>query len=760
MARTTTANPRAAGGIKARQVDARALEKALRGQVLSPILKDYEQAVKAARGNMGLVLAALDRETAISPSQFRGLTERLTMNHAQGMSQWHAKRFRSQMRWVMQGIDLGELGDDAVRNVMNDYVRNTSRYMRTVPGRYQERVARTMGELSQRRNPPTRGQIQRVMRRNRQVANNNVRRIARDQTIKAVSGLNRVRQQQAGITHYVWGTVGDDRVRPSHRANSGLTFRWDSPPEATGHPGYDAMCRCTAVPVLRPDITRRPREQQSQNAVVQVSRVHREGDRWRVDVLESSGTRIGALRRGRGRGVPWEMDAALRERFGGAGFGFTNLGQLLRALRSTPDRVRVPPPARRIDPSPEPAAVPRRPTFGGKKKGDGPGQWYFTVLGDDGVEIGRFTRSGGSKTWVPDDALQALYGDSITGHKQVNTLKNVIRGAGGRPSTTRTRTERPAASSTRRQEREALSDTVDLLVVRDGLRPQIAEIEKRLGGKRNVKWLLEQETPEPGSNLARLVRLRATLADVDNRLKQVGLLKGNESWEFVQAAGKRQRLRMEARLGIDALPEDQRPAALRAELHKLIAAERGTGKASPSLRGDATLRGKMEDAVSVLPDDWVRDGARFGPVDVQYGAGRGAAGFYRPGWGSGMPRIEIGRKYENSRGVLMHEYLHHIQRAGTGRHLQAMFERMHKVRTKGERTVELYGYRGLKGKKDKYVDQYAGFKSLRESMTVHFEMLLHPGGFGFRERLEELRTKDPDMLDFLIGALMYFRMGP
>jgi len=46
---------------------------------------------------------------------------------------------------------------------------------------------------------------------------------------------------------YVWRTREDDKVRPSHAANDGVIFAWDTPP-ATGHPGDDYGCRCTAEP--------------------------------------------------------------------------------------------------------------------------------------------------------------------------------------------------------------------------------------------------------------------------------------------------------------------------------------------------------------------------------------------------------------------------------------------------------------------------------------------------------------------------------
>lgn len=76
------------------------------------------------------------------------------------------------------------------------------------------------------------------------------RLIARDQTTKLNSSLTKLRQQEAGVTHYKWITAGDERVRPTHRANADKIFAWDDPPEKTGHPGSDVNCRCVASPIL------------------------------------------------------------------------------------------------------------------------------------------------------------------------------------------------------------------------------------------------------------------------------------------------------------------------------------------------------------------------------------------------------------------------------------------------------------------------------------------------------------------------------
>ena len=80
--------------------------------------------------------------------------------------------------------------------------------------------------------------------------------IARDQVLSLNAQVTEARHRAAGITEYVWRTSRDARVRESHRALEGRTFRYADPPvvdERTGrreNPGQDFRCRCTADPIL------------------------------------------------------------------------------------------------------------------------------------------------------------------------------------------------------------------------------------------------------------------------------------------------------------------------------------------------------------------------------------------------------------------------------------------------------------------------------------------------------------------------------
>ena len=85
--------------------------------------------------------------------------------------------------------------------------------------------------------------------------------IARTEIARAASGLTEVRAKHVGSEAYVWRTLGDSDVRPSHRRMEGKVIRWDDPPEINEgtakkprmirhHAGATWNCRCYPQPVI------------------------------------------------------------------------------------------------------------------------------------------------------------------------------------------------------------------------------------------------------------------------------------------------------------------------------------------------------------------------------------------------------------------------------------------------------------------------------------------------------------------------------
>lgn len=75
------------------------------------------------------------------------------------------------------------------------------------------------------------------------------RMAAEERLLRAFAGaINQLRQDDLGITHYIWRSEDDAKVRHSHQTYDDRVFRWDTPPEG-GHPGQAHNCRCHAEPV-------------------------------------------------------------------------------------------------------------------------------------------------------------------------------------------------------------------------------------------------------------------------------------------------------------------------------------------------------------------------------------------------------------------------------------------------------------------------------------------------------------------------------
>jgi SPP1 gp7 family putative phage head morphogenesis protein len=88
--------------------------------------------------------------------------------------------------------------------------------------------------------------------------------LARNETSIFMSKYHEQRYGEAGITHYIWSTSHDSRVRPApgthgtdnHRILDGRYFAFSNPPTvdpAVGrkaNPGQDYNCRCVAIPIL------------------------------------------------------------------------------------------------------------------------------------------------------------------------------------------------------------------------------------------------------------------------------------------------------------------------------------------------------------------------------------------------------------------------------------------------------------------------------------------------------------------------------
>ena len=222
-------------------------EALVRRQVLDPFVRQIETRVRAAGNNYAAIRQAIE-DVPQSPT-LAGLSDSAATSEMQRLRRWHRDRFTRLMSRAL-GVNIGPFSPELqLRPLMTAAIRRNADLISTIPPRYHASLKQKLIQLADSA-PFDEQELARVLQNNYQSSGYNLRRLTRDQTSKLVGELNQARQEQVGITAYIWSTSGDGRVRPTHRDNDGLTFLWSSPPPTTGHPGHDVQCRCVALAVL------------------------------------------------------------------------------------------------------------------------------------------------------------------------------------------------------------------------------------------------------------------------------------------------------------------------------------------------------------------------------------------------------------------------------------------------------------------------------------------------------------------------------
>lgn len=162
------------------------------------------------------------------------------------------------------GIDLTVLYDTpAIQDVLAWSGMEAAGLIKSIPGQYLSQVAQAVNDNFTGKGLPEQRSLSQQLRHIGKVSKGRARVIARDQTSKLTATLNRFRQEDIGVTEYIWRTVKDNRVvgKPggrfpegnkahgNHYDREGKKFSWNNPPE-DGHPGMAIQCRCWAEPVI------------------------------------------------------------------------------------------------------------------------------------------------------------------------------------------------------------------------------------------------------------------------------------------------------------------------------------------------------------------------------------------------------------------------------------------------------------------------------------------------------------------------------
>jgi SPP1 gp7 family putative phage head morphogenesis protein len=220
------------------------LERVVRAEV-APILDELAKREQGARSDAGddddRRLRRL-REKLQAIADGRGVEDMLRKVAIE------AQRFSDvDMRRVL-GIDLGRRHSAAE---VERFVEENRRLIRSLAEDQAAEVARIIrADVPERRRAES---IAREIEGRFGVSRSRAALIARTETAKLKSQLDRENQQRVGITHYFWHSTGDERVRPMHEELDGTRHAWDDPPiaETNGerhHPGEFPNCRCVAIP--------------------------------------------------------------------------------------------------------------------------------------------------------------------------------------------------------------------------------------------------------------------------------------------------------------------------------------------------------------------------------------------------------------------------------------------------------------------------------------------------------------------------------
>lgn len=147
------------------------------------------------------------------------------------------------------GVNLSAVvSRDNINDVLVSVTRQNVSLIKSIPDEYFKRVEAIVYDGTIRRNSAS--SMVKELQKAGGVSERRAAFIARDQSSKLNSALTQVRAENLGVREYIWRTAGDERVRGNHANKNGKTFRWDSPPSDTGHPGQDPGCRCVAQPII------------------------------------------------------------------------------------------------------------------------------------------------------------------------------------------------------------------------------------------------------------------------------------------------------------------------------------------------------------------------------------------------------------------------------------------------------------------------------------------------------------------------------
>ena len=141
------------------------------------------------------------------------------------------------------GVRPSFYDDDEVRGILNAWKRENGAFITRMAD---ESVQEMMDEASRAvRSGRTNKEVRDGLRKRFGVTDRRARMIARTEISQLNAQITRERQRELGVTHFVWITASDERVRDEHEDREGNEYPWGDPPDGE-MPGEPVNCRCSA----------------------------------------------------------------------------------------------------------------------------------------------------------------------------------------------------------------------------------------------------------------------------------------------------------------------------------------------------------------------------------------------------------------------------------------------------------------------------------------------------------------------------------
>jgi len=183
-------------------------------------------------------------ERALDTEEMRDIARR----NAKRVERHNAREVEKQLKESRSAVGLQRLSTKQAASIRSSFVKRNVSLIKTIPSKHFQRLEEEIGKAFDK------GTSSRVLKKTiREIGGVSKRRaalIARDQVGSLNSRLTKEKQKANGVAHFIWRTVGDERVREEHEVLDGQRFPIDKGAPDEGFPGEPINCRCFSEPVF------------------------------------------------------------------------------------------------------------------------------------------------------------------------------------------------------------------------------------------------------------------------------------------------------------------------------------------------------------------------------------------------------------------------------------------------------------------------------------------------------------------------------